>query len=826
MTFKSVAISAVASPVLRNPHVKRPQTLVHLLQSCISGQTHHLHLQPIHAQSIISGLRSDLFFNNLLLNGYSKSGLLGYAQKLFERMPERNLISWSSMISMYTQHNREEEALCLFSSFRRSSSDIPNEFILASVLRACVQSGAFDHAAQVHGLVAKSGFDSDVFAGTALINFYTKIGSMDEAMLIFHELPVTNSVTWTAVITGYSQIGKSVTSLQLFNQMKESGVQPDRFVLSSVISACSALEFLEGGRQIHGYVYRSGTEMDVSINNVLIDLYCKCCKVRIARRLFDWMVVKNLVSWTTMVAGYMQNSFDLEAMDLFLEMSKLGWRPDGFACTSILCSCGSLIALQQGKQVHGYAIKAKLESDKYVNNGLIDMYAKCGSLVNARAVFDAMVEHGVISYNAMIEGYAMHEELVEAFTLFNRMRSGSLHPSLLTYVSLLGLSASLSAIDLSKQIHCLVIKAGAALDLYAGSALVDVYSKCLCTDDARAVFDEVDQRDLVVWNAMIFGYAQNARGEEALKLFHKLCVTGMGPNEFTFVALVTVASNLASLFHGLQFHSQIIKAGLDFDPHVSNALIDMYAKCGCIEEAWVLFDSTRGRDVVRWNSMISRYAQHGHAEEALKVFQLMRHEDIEPNYVTFVGVLSACGHAGLTEEGLCHFHSMKDKYVIEPGMEHYASVVTLLGRAGKLQEAKEFIEQMPIEPAAVVWRSLLSACRVFGNVDLGRYAAEMSILKDPKQSGPYVLLSNIFASKGMWADADKVRRGMDYIGAVKEPGYSWVEVLKEVHVFIARGREHPEADMIYLVLDGLMQLIKFFGYEPDTTELLMDEIND
>ncbi|XP_008793691.2 pentatricopeptide repeat-containing protein At4g39530 [Phoenix dactylifera] len=825
MTFESTAVSAVASPLLRNSHVKRPQTIVHLLRSCISGQTPRLHLQPIHAQSIIAGLRSDLFVNNLLLNGYSKSGLLGHAQKVFEGMPERNMISWSSTISMYTQHCREEEALYLFSSFRRSSSESPNEFILASVLRACVQSGAVDHAAQVHGLAAKSGFDSDVFVGTALINFYTKIGSMDEAMSIFYELPVTNSVTWTAVITGYSQIGKSATSLRLFNQMKESGVPPDRFVLSTVVRACSALDFLDGGRQIHGYAYRSGTEMDVSINNVLIDLYCKCSKVRIARRLFDWMVVKNLVSWTTMIAGYMQNSSDLEAMDLFLEMIKLGWQPDGFACTSILSSCGSLMASNQGKQVHAYAIKAKLESDEYVSNGLVDMYAKCGYLVDARAVFDAMIEHNVISYNAMIEGYARHEELVEAIALFNGMRSGSPHPSLLTYVSLLGLSASLSAIDLSNQIHCLVIKAGVALDLYAGSALVDVYSKCLCTDDARAVFDEMDQRDLVVWNAMIFGYTQNAQGEEALKLFHQLCVAGMRPNEFTFVALVTVASNLASLFHGLQFHSQIIKAGLDFDPHVSNALIDMYAKCGCIEEAWVLFDSTHGRDVVCWNSMISRYAQHGHAEEALKVFQLMRHEEIEPSYVTFVGVLSACSHAGLTEEGLCHFHSMKDKYGIKPGMEHYASVVTLLGRAGKLQEAKEFIEQMPIEPAAVLWRSLLSACREFGNVDLGRYAAEMAILKDPKDSGPYVLLSNIFASRGMWADAEKVRKGMDYIGAVKEPGYSWIEVMKEVHVFIARGREHPKADLIYLVLDGLMQLIKVSAHEPETTELLMGDLN-
>uniref|UniRef100_A0A6V7QWC3 Pentatricopeptide repeat-containing protein n=1 Tax=Ananas comosus var. bracteatus TaxID=296719 RepID=A0A6V7QWC3_ANACO len=302
----------------------KPRTLAHLLQTCISNQTHHLHLHPIHAQSIVSGLRADLFLNNLLLN----------------------------------------------------------------------------------------------------------------AMLIFGELPVRNSVTWTAVITGYSQIGESDVSLKLFNLMKDEGVWPDRFVLSSAISACSALGFLEGGRQIHGFAYRVAAEMDVSVNNVLIDLVHA-------------------------------NSFDNEAMALFLEMSRLGWRPDGFACTSILSSCGSLMTLQQGRQIHGYAIKANLEFDEYVKNGLIDMYAKCSSLTEARVLFDVLAEDSVISYNAMIEGYASHEELVEAFVLFNIMRSRLLPPTLLTFVSLLGASASASAVDLSKQIHGLIIKEGISLDLYA-----------------------------------------------------------------------------------------------------------------------------------------------------------------------------------------------------------------------------------------------------------------------------------------------------------------------------------------------------------------------
>ncbi|KAJ0988580.1 hypothetical protein J5N97_006936 [Dioscorea zingiberensis] len=739
-------------------------------KSFIAGKVHRPRIQAIHALSITSGFQSDIFAANVLLSGYSKSGHLHHARKVFDGMPQRNLISWSSMISNYTQHGNSEEALSLFCCLRKCFPESPNEFILASVLRACVQSSGIGRASQVHGLTAKMGFSSDVFVGTSLINFYAKVGCVEDAMLVFDELPVRNSVTWTAVISGYSLIGMSDKSLHLFNRMREEGVMPDRFVLSSVTSACAEVEFLEGGKQIHGYAYRSGADVDISVSNVLIYLYCKCSRIQIARRLFDSVLVKNLVSWTTMIAGYMQNSLDEKALDMFLRMNRLEFRPDGFACTSVLSSCGSLMALQQGKQVHGYTIKANLENDEYVKNGLIDMYAKCNSLVDARLVFDVMDDKNTVSYNAMIEGYAMQEDLSEVFILFKKMRLESLHPSLLTYVSLLGVSAASLAVELSKQVHNLVIKVGISLDLYAGSALIDVYSKCSGVDDARRVFDEMNERDLVVWNAMIFGYAQNGRGEEAVKLFCQLCVARLKPTDFTFVALVTTSSNLTSLFLGSQFHAQIIKAGVEFDPHVSNALVDMYAKCGCIQEARFLFDTMCGRDIVCWNSMISTCAQHGYADEALQIFHQMLSEKIEPNYVTFVSALAACSHAGLVEEGLSYFYSMKHDFGIEPGMEHYASVVSLLGRAGRLHEAKGFIEKMPIEPTAIVWRSFLSACRMFGDVELGNYGAIMATSTNPRDSGPYVLLSNIYASKGMWVDAEKVRKGMDQIGVVKEPG--------------------------------------------------------
>ncbi|KAL6616804.1 hypothetical protein ACP70R_039074 [Stipagrostis hirtigluma subsp. patula] len=800
------------------------RSLAQILLSCLAGDRLRRLLPAAHARAVVSDSLGDLFLANLLLRGYSKLGLLHDARLLFDGMLHRNLVSWSSAISMYAQHGGDDEALVLFAAFRKSSDEVPNEFLLAGVLRACAQSRAVAFGEQVHGIAVKLGLAANVYVGTALINLYAKAGCMDAAMRVFDTLPAKNQVTWTAVITGYSQIGQGTVALELFQKMGFDGVQPDRFVLASAVSACSVLGLLEGGRQIHGYAYRTAAEKDDSVINALIDLYCKCSRTSLARKLFDRMENCNLVSWTTMISGYMQNTFDDEAVALFRQMNRAGWQLDVFACTSILNSCGSLEAILQGRQIHAHVIKANLESGEYVKNALIDMYAKCDHLTEARAVFDAMAEYDAISYNAMIEGYAKQGGLTEAFDVFGKMRYCSLRPNILTFVSLLGLSSSQSAIELSKQIHGLIIKSGTSLDLYVGSALIDVYSKCSLVDDAKAVFSMMHNRDMAIWNAMIFGHAQNEQGEEAVKLFNQLRVSGITPNEFTFVALIAVASNMASMFHGQQFHAQIIKAGADINPHVSNALIDMYAKCGFINEGWLLFESTCGKDVVCWNSMISTYAQHGHAEEALQVFQQMREAGVEPNYVTFVGVLSACAHAGFVDEGLHHFNSMKTKYGIEPGTEHYASVVNLFGRSGKLHAAKDFIERMPIKPTSAVWRSLLSACHLFENVEIGRYAAEMALLVDPSDSGPYVLLSNIYASKGLWADVQNLRLGMDYAGAVKEPGYSWIEVMKEVHTFIARGRDHPQAEVIYSVLDELTSLLKDSGYLPDTSELpLLDE---
>ncbi|KAL0374763.1 UNVERIFIED_CONTAM: Pentatricopeptide repeat-containing protein [Sesamum radiatum] len=756
-----------------------------------------LYYRTVHAQIILSGFESNLFLSNILITAYSRGGALVTAATLFARMPERNLISWSSIISAYNRDGNNAEALRLFREFRRSGHDNPNEFVLATVIQSCTQLASAENGMYLHSFVIKAGCDQNAHVGTSLVDFYAKTSDLDAARLVFDELGVKSVVTWTAIIMGCFINGRSDLSLDLFKQMVASGVVPDKHALSSVLVACSMLALLEMGNQVHAFVLRSGANTDVSVSNVLIDFYSKCGELKAGHRIFGRMMVKNTISWTMMISGYMQSGFHYEAMDLYKDMNISGWKADAFACSSVLNSCGSVGALDEGKQVHAYTMKVNLDSDDFVTNSLIDMYCKCDSLIDAMRVFLASKRRTAICYNVMIEGYSRQESLYDALRLFNEMRHNLLQPSLVSFVSLLGYQL----LKLPWN-HC-------------GSALIDVYSKCSFVGDARLVFEEINEKDIVVWNSMLFGYALQSENKEALRLYVELQHGRERPNGFTYVAVIMASTKLASLSNGLQFHNQSIKTGLDFDPFVTNALMDMYAKCGCIDAAQLLFKSISQRDIVCWNSMISMHAQHGNAEKALHTFKQMRTEGIKPNYITFIGVLAACAHVGLVEEGFHHFESMSE-FGIEPGEEHYTCMVSLLGRAGKLYEAKSFIDKMPIQPTALVWRSLLSACRVTGNVELAQHAAEMAISSDPTDSGSYTLLSNIFASKGMWTDVKKVREKMDRNDVVKETGCSWIEINDQVHLFFARDRTHQQADLINHLVDHLIQHMKGIDHEPDS----------
>jgi len=359
-------------------------------------------------------------------------------------------------------------------------------------------------------------------------------------------------------------------------------------------------------------------------------------------------------------------------------------------------------------------------------------------------------------------------------------------------------------------------------DVFSWTAMVSGLAQNGLIEEALKLFKEMPHRTVVAWNAMIAGFVQNGHGEEALKLFQQMQLTGVRPDSKTFASILPVFANFAALELGREIHGRIIRSGFQSEVVVVNALIDMYAKCGSRMKARQLFDKMYQRNVVSWTAMIAGYAMHGFVEEALKLFEKMKQSGMNPNSVTLVCVLSACSHAGLVNEGYYHFKSISENYHITPVMEHYSCMVDLLGRAGRLHEAQEFINNMPITPDAAVWSCLLSACRMHNNLQLGEYTAERIFQLGCKDAAPYVLLSNIYATAGRWDDIKKVRKLMKDRGIKKTPGCSWIEINKHVHAFLVGDRSHPQMQKIYLELERLSREMKEAGYVPNTRFVMND----
>ncbi|CAN1336518.1 Pentatricopeptide repeat-containing protein At3g24000, mitochondrial [Linum perenne] len=372
----------------------------------------------------------------------------------------------------------------------------------------------------------------------------------------------------------------------------------------------------------------------------------------------------------------------------------------------------------------------------------------------------------------------------------------------------------LGKLEEGKIVHTHLLNSHFSRDSVLLTTLINLYSKCGSLDDARQLFDEMpDKRDIVAWTALIAGFSQRDRPRDALVMFRRMLGLGLIPNEFTLSSVLKASSGLGLAGFGKWVHAILIKSQAKLVGFVGNTLLDMYAKSGSLEEAKKVFDRLLRRDVVSWNTLLKGYAQHGLGKTALRTLEKMLKIGIAPNDITFLCVLTACSHAGLVDEGFSIFSKMK-KYDIEPDVSHYVTIVDLYGRAGQLELAEKSIREMPIEPTAAVWGALLGACRMHKKTELGIYAAERIFELDPHDSGPHMLLYNIYASAGRWAEATKVRKIMKESGVKKEPACSWVEIENEVHVFVADDDSHPDSEEIHA-------MIKQIGYKPDANHVLL-----
>ncbi|CAM6102793.1 unnamed protein product [Calypogeia fissa] len=526
-----------------------------------------------------------------------------------------------------------------------------------------------------------------------------------------------------------------------------------------------------------------------------------------------------------MIAGYAKSGHAESALELLNQMRQEGVEPNEFTYLSILKACASPAALKWGKEIHECIRHAGLESDVRVGTALLQMYAKCGCITEARQVFHKMEKRDVVTWTVMISGLAQHGCGHEAYRLFCQMRREGIEPDAFTYASILNASASAGAVEWVKDVCGHARKAGLESDVRVGNALVHTYARSGSIDDARVVFDRMKKRNVVTWTVMIGGLAQHGCGHEAHRMFCQMKREGFEPDAITYLSILNASASGGALEWVKEVHGHASKAGLESDLRVGNALVHMYAESGSIDDARVVFDRMEKRDVVTWNAMIGGLAQHGCGHEAVELFRKMISDHVKPDETSFVAVLSACCHGGLVDDGRRLFSAMMQDHGIEPTVVHYTCMVDLLGRAGQLEEAKLFISDMAVQPNSVTWTALLGACRTYGNVELGELAAKELFKLEPSNASTYVLLSNIYAAAGNWEKRQLVRTMMQDRGVRKEPGRSWIEVDNKIHEFGVGDTSHPEAKVIYAELNKLTEKLKVEGYIPDT-QLVLHEINE
>ncbi|KAK7322552.1 hypothetical protein VNO77_25937 [Canavalia gladiata] len=672
---------------------------------------------------------------------------------------------------------------------------------------------------QILPLIIKNGFYNEHLFQTKLISLFCKYGSITEASRVFEPVEHKLDVLYHTMLKGHAKNSTLGEALSFYHRMKFDEVRPVVYDFTYLLQLCGENLDLKRGREIHGQMIVNGFESNLIAMTAVVNLYAKCRQIEDAYKMFERMPQKDLVSWNTLVAGYAQNEFARRAVQLVLQMQEAGQKPDSITLVSVLPAVADMKALRIGRSIHGYAFRSGFDSLVNVATALLDMYFKCGSVRTARLVFKGMSSKNVVSWNTLIDGYVQNGESEEAFATFLKMLNEGVEPTNVTMKGALHACANLGNLEQGRFVHKMLDQKKLGFDVSIMNSLISMYSKCKRVDIAASVFNNLKQKTLVTWNAMILGYAQNGCVNEALNLFCIMQSQDIKPDSFTLVSVITALADLSVTRQAKWIHGLAIRTLMDKNVFVATALVDMYAKCGAIQTARKLFDMMEERHVITWNAMIDGYGTHGLGKEALDLFIEMQKGDVKPNDITFLSVISACGHSGLVEEGLSYFESMKEIYGLEPAMDHYGAIVDLLGRAGRLDDAWNFIQKMPVKPGITVLGAMLGACKIHKNVELGEKAADKLFELNPDDGGYHVLLANIYASASMWDKFAKVRIIMEKNGIQKTPGCSLVELRNEVHRFYSGSTNHPQSKRIYAFLETLGDKIKAAGYVPDTNSI-------
>lgn len=789
--------------------------------------------------------------SNRAILAMSNSGDLRGARFLFDDMPDRDVISWNSMMSAYARQGMHEEVLRVFKQMLQRGAVEPTHTTLATVFASCAELRALPQGRQLHGLAVKRNSSSNAFVGTSLVTMYSKClvsdcsllrafeetywkstacwnallsalirnqrflqarqffdrmparnviswtamidglvqaGSLSEALELFHSAPVRNSVTCAVMLRGLVSGGHFRDALRLFNNVMVEKNQREQSssraaVIVEVVAACLGLEDADCGRAVHGHIVKLGFDADPDVEASLISMYFGCsemeaaelevpkfgrsrstgacnslirgyvdnCRIDEARKVFDGMEERDEITWHLIIQGYLRSSLIDRAVELFSTMTS----PTVEICTV-----------------------------------LVSALVEDGRIADARKLFDDMPERDVILYTTLVSGYMTKGLLEEALELFKMIPA----PSVVTY------NVVLSGLILHGKLR-----------------------------EAYSLFNEAPLKDEVSWSTMTSGLVRGGLAGEAFLLFRSMMISSakgiIRPNEPAIASILSASASLSALAPGEAIHGFAVKLGYDSRSLTANSLINMYSKCGEVPAARSVFDRAQNRDLISWNSMLYGYAVNGCGAECVDLFEKMNCVGTEPDDVTFLAILCACTHGRLLGEARHYLDVMRSEHGIAPRLPHYSCLIELLCRSGHLEEAEELIHSMPFDPDSVVWSSLLSGSAMSGRVDLAEYAAERLLSIDPRDPAPYLCLARIYAVAGQPASLRRLRKKMNAARIVTRPGRSWIEINGEIFSFFAGDKSLPPSGRVLAYLEGLISRIKELGYVPDY-KLVMEEMEE
>ncbi|KAH7301358.1 hypothetical protein KP509_23G021700 [Ceratopteris richardii] len=710
----------------------------------------------IHALIVENCLEQERFMGNSLIDFYAKCESLEDALKVFDTLQTHDVATSNTMINAFAQHGHVSSAFDLFQKMLKKGFK-PDDVTFISILKACSSIQDIECVKMIDNQIRCYNSEYDTYVASTLIDIYTKCGSIENAIRVFNSSRIQDIVTWNTIIGGLAQHDHFHAALQLFKKMQVRGIRPDTVTYISLLKSSSNMESLKFGKLIHTCIIDAGLENESLIfENSIIDMYTKFSSMEDAQDLFERLTTKDVVSWNTIISGYVQSERSFKCYQIFQSMQEEGVYPDKVTFSVILKACSGEFAHDCRKLIHSQIIENGIESDTLIESALIESYARVNNMEDARRVFSRASKQSVHAWNTLIAGYIHCEQIKDGLGIFEDMQRDMIQPNETTLITVLQGCSRFEAFDATMLVNDLIMKKKLDHDVFVMSTLVDAYAKHGKLKEAVSIFLNIAKPSVVTWSGLISGHVQHGDGLGALCLFYQMESSGVEPNEATYACAVRACILIDSLEQGKLVHDCSIRKGLVTNEVVGSALVNLYATSGSMEDASNVFSKLSNQDAITWNAIISGLTHLNDPKMALQYFEQMQILGLQPDFINFASLLAGCGHVGLINEGFDIFGSIDKVDSTLHNTGHFNCLIDLLGRAGYLSKAKDALEAIPPVYSVLGWRSLLGHCQTHSDTQLGRRCFERLVELGYADASIYKIMSNIYSWTGMEENAKTV----------------------------------------------------------------------